>query len=178
MTTFQVIPARAHHCGMMARRLRVDHFLAMARAGLDPHHELRDRFYDSLFCRSWLIDGQIEAMGGVSGPNVAAIGYVWLALSEKAMAYPLAVVREAQRQLDDLMVTKRQLVTMLLNGDDTARRFAVFLGFVPSSGEPGMTGYTRAGRRHVAKFLADMPDIRIPMGNSFAVPVSYTGDFA
>jgi hypothetical protein len=118
---FTVIEARPWHCGRMARLLRIEHASAIARLGIDSHRELSSRFGESAFRRAWLIDGELAALGGVTGPQMAAWGFLWLALSERARRYPVAIVKEAKRQLAEIMVVKRELATTILDNDAAAR---------------------------------------------------------
>lgn len=171
--TFQIVPAKPWHCGAMVRRLRVEHRYAVAQLGLDSHRELFDRFGQSSFRRALLIDGRIAALGGVTGSALSGEGYVWLALSQRAVRYPLLLVREARRQLDIVMQSRSVLVTTILDGDIAARRFAIFLGFVPATDDRTQPAASRAGRHVLADRLETDPDLRIPVGLGAAVALAY-----
>lgn len=132
MTTFEIIPARAHHCGQMARMLRVEHSAAIALLGMDSHRELRRVFDASSFRRAWLINGALSALGGVTGSNLSTEGYIWLAVAQNATRYPRAIVREARRKLAEIMMTRREITTTIIDHDETSKRFALALGFVPT----------------------------------------------
>lgn len=173
MPDFTIIDAKTFHCGQMVRMLRYEHQQVVARIGIDSHRELRARFDNSSFRRAWLIDGKLAAIGGVTGGKLSSQGYIWLAISNLAMRYPLAMIREARRQLDEIMVTKRDLLTMILDGDETSKRFAVFLGFVPLGDEWVARANSRYGRRHIAEKIANMSESRVKIGNGFAVPMTY-----
>lgn len=173
---FQIIPAKPWHCGAMVRRLRLEHRIAVARLGLDSHRELFDRFGQSTLRRALLIDGRLEALGGVTGSALSGEGYVWLALSAKAARYPLVLVREARRQLEMAMQTRSVLVTTVLDGDEAAKRFAIFLGFVPAGDAQAMPAASRAGRRVLAATLATDPDTRVAIGSGAAVALAYRSE--
>jgi hypothetical protein len=132
MTTFQIIEAKPWHCGQMTRLLCPRHAQAAADAGADMHRELRSRFEQSAFRRAWLINGDLAALGGVTGSKISAGGIVWLALAERALYFRVAMVREARKQLTEIMRTKRQLCAAIVAGDDVSMRFAAFLGFEPN----------------------------------------------
>lgn len=83
------------------------------------------------------MDGRLGALGGVVGSPLATDGFVWLAIAETALRHPVAVAREARRQIDRLMGTKRMLTTVALDDDPRALRFALHLGFEPMSDETG-----------------------------------------
>lgn len=129
MPQFEIIEAKPWHCGQMVRMLRQEHAAALAGLGVISHRELNARFEASTFRRAWLIDGKIAGLGGVVGTRLSLSGQIWLALSDEAMKYPTAVVRTAQSQIEEIMQTKRVLVTLLLDEDERAKKFAKFLGF-------------------------------------------------
>lgn len=175
MTTFDIIEARAHHCGQMARLLRIEHQQAVARLGLNSHRELRERFGQSSFRRAWLIDGGLAALGGVTGAKISGHGFLWLAISERARRCPVAIVKEARRQLAEIMIVKRELATTILAGDAAARRLAIYLGFHVADEGPGAPAHSRFARRDLDRHLDADPDIRIPLGAGFAIAMGYHG---
>lgn len=126
---FQIVEAKAQHCGQMTRLLRAEHRDAVVAIGVNAHRELRARFDESFFRRAWLCDGQLIGLGGVTGSALAYDGIVWLALASAAARYPIAMLREARRQIDDLMTMKRSLTTVILPSDAASFRFARHLGF-------------------------------------------------
>jgi hypothetical protein len=127
---FQIVEAKAWHVGRMTRLLRAEHRDAVVAIGVNAHRELRDRFDESFFRRAWLADGHLLGLGGVTGSPLASEGMVWLALAGAAARYPVAMLREARRQIDGLMATKRSLMTVILPEDAASFRFARHLGFV------------------------------------------------
>ncbi len=129
MTKFEIVPAKKYHCGQIVRSLRKEHKSIILGLGFNGHQELSDCFDNSSICRSWLIDEKLAGLGGVSGPISGMFGQIWLALTQDALKYPIEMVKEARRQMDDFMILKRELVTTILDGDATSRRFAFFLGF-------------------------------------------------
>lgn len=178
MTAFSIIPAKPWHCGQMVRLLRHEHASAIARLGVDSHRELRERFAASAFRRAWLINGQLAALGGVTGAAMAGHGFLWLALSETARRYPVAIVKEARRQLAEIMLVKRELATTILDGDAAAQRLAIFLGFHVAEEGPGAQASSRFARRDLARFVTTAPEVRIPMGQGFAVAMGYHAEAA
>lgn len=171
--SFTIIPAKPWHCGAMVRRMRTEHASEVVRLGLDLHRELADRFGASSFRRALLIDGHLEALGGVTGSALSGEGYVWLVLSQKAQRYPLALVRHARSQLEEIMATRRVLVTSVLDGDLAAKRFAIFLGFVSGGDEHAQPAVSRTGRRAVVDDLDHDDEARVPLGTGSAVALAY-----
>lgn len=138
MTTFALIEGSAYHCGEMSRKLRREHKRIILGLGVKPHRELRARFDDSIFRKAWLIDGRLAALGGVTGTVLSGNGFIWLAFTEEALSYPIAIVREARAQIEALMATKRELQTLILWEDKISFRFARFLGFETLDGDDKM----------------------------------------
>lgn len=125
----QIVEAKPYHLGRILRRLRDEHRAGLIATGVNAHRELRDMFAASSFRYAWLVDGQLAAVGGVTGSMLSSAGQVWLAVAEDATRFPLAMVKEARRQLARILASKTELTTTILCGDKTSRRFAAFLGF-------------------------------------------------
>jgi hypothetical protein len=178
MTTFRIIDAKPYHCGQMCRVLRYEHQMAISRIGIDSHRELRGLFDQSSIRRAWLIDGKLGALGGVSGTKLSPYGFVWLALTQAASHYRVAIVKEAKKQLAEIMTIKRELATTIIAGDDAARRLAIFLGFHVADDGPGQPASSRFARRDLERFIASNPECRIPLGDSYAVAMGYHGEAA
>ena len=173
MTDFQIVDGRPYHCGAMSRILRLDQQKAVALIGMSTHHEMRKQFDQSTFRKAWLINGKLAAVGGITGSIISAYGRVWLALSNEAMKYPLAVGRESRRQLAEAMKTRHVLVTNVLDEDEAAKRFAVFLGFVPYDENEILPASSIHGRRDMKRKIDESPLARAPIGNGFSVTMTY-----
>jgi hypothetical protein len=151
MTEVRFVEGQPHHCGQMARALRHEYRDIFAAIGLNAHRELRAEFDRSYFRRTALVDGRVAAMWGVSGTKLSSTGYAWLALSQEATKHRVEIVRRTRRELDDIMQSKVVIQARILPGDETARRFARFLGFRPA-GE-GMIEYRREWPQVDAPFV-------------------------
>jgi hypothetical protein len=174
MPTFEIVEAKAWHCGAMSRALRLEHQKAVAMIGLNSHRELRGMFDESIFRKAWLIDGRLAAVGGVTGPQVSSYGIVWLAFSSAATKYPMAMVKEARRQIEFIMQTKRLLISSILDGDDASERFAIFLGFVPAKEvDHTLPAETRYGRIEIARKLKEIEEVRVPLGTGYVKLMAY-----
>ena len=178
MTEFRIIEAKAYHCGQIMRELRIAHQMEIAKIGVNSHRELRMRFDASSFRKAWTIDGKLAGLGGVTGDRISSGGYIWLALSNHALKYPLEIIREARRQLADIMVSKRDLVTTIIDGDEASQRFAIFLGFVPMGEEWVARAELRYGRREVRRLCDTMPDAKLKIGNGTAIGMTYQPEHA
>lgn len=132
MSTFETIEAKPYHVGRILRRLRTEHRVAMTGLSNNLHREFAQIFNTSSFRRAWLVDGELMAVGGVTGTLLSGEGYIWLAMADQAKHYPVAIIKEARHQLALLMATRQEVSTTILCNDKTAQRFARFLGFKTS----------------------------------------------
>ncbi len=174
MPRFELIEAKPWHCGAMVRLLRREHQQAVAMIGLRSHSVLRSTFDDSVWRKAWTIDGKLAAIGGVTGPALSSYGLVWLAFSRAATKYPLAITKMVRSQLDEIMRTKRLLITSVLEGDEASARFAIFMGFVPAAGGDSMEpASSRFGRIEVSRKLKEMDNARVPFGTGYVNVMSY-----
>lgn len=170
---FEVIEAKPYHCGRILRNLRHEHVIALGRVNQNVHREFRDVFAQSAIRRAWLIDGELAALGGVTGSYADAFGYAWLAITEEAAKHPMAMIREIKVQLEQIMVTKRELATTIIGGDDAAKRLAIYLGFHVEDSGPGAPAHTRLGRRALARHLDGADELRIPVGAGYVIGMGY-----
>ena len=93
---------------------------------------------------------------------------VWLAVSRHARKYPLEMIKEARRQIAEIMRVKRLLVCTILDGDLASERFAIFLGFVPKKDDEFLNpAETRYGRRDMARQLREIDEARVPLGSGY-----------
>lgn len=83
----------------------------------------------SQYCKAWLIDGRLAALGGVEGPLMADSGYIWLIISEEATKHPIAVFRTAKRYLTEIMMVKKEVRTTIMGKDKPSYCLAGWLGF-------------------------------------------------
>lgn len=176
MTQFQIIEGKSWHVGQMSRLLRVEHQAALRPFGVNIHRDLRQMYDDSAFRRAWLIDGRLAALGGVSGSVLDPEGYVWVALSDEAQRYPVALVKEARKQMAIIMRMKRELVTSLIGGDQAAIRLAVYLGFHTQTATGSVV--SRAARRAMINAIQTDPELRLPISGGYAVGMRYEGETA
>lgn len=176
--SFQIVEAKPYHCGQMARLLRAEQGESVAALGMDAHRELRDRFRNSSFRKAWLIDGRLAGLGGVEGTLLASQGYLWLALTRQATRHPVAMIKEARRQLEEICRHRDRVETLLIGGDDASLRFAVHVGFVPAGMNNWRRVYRNLGRRMLVMTLQTDPDLRKPYNSGYVIPVSYETEAA
>ena len=136
MTRYEMTECRRWHCGQIARRMRLANKAAMTAAGCDPHREIVRRFEESSYRRAWFIDGELAAVGGVSGTLAASEGYIWMVVAEMATRHPLALARMTLGVLAEVSMTFRMVESLMVCADERAVEFARFLGFCVVDGGP------------------------------------------
>jgi hypothetical protein len=136
MIAYRVIEAKQWHCGAMIHRLRDEQTNLAISLGVNAHRSLRTAYCESGIARSWISEtGDILAMFGVAGPLLATEGEIWLALSKEATRYPITIIKQARRQLSQVMLFKHRLYATPSVKDPASVRFAKRLGFIELPGE-------------------------------------------
>lgn len=145
----QVVEAKPQHCGQMVHSLRAEHRALMVRMGVRTHHEIRDRFAGSSLRKAMFIDGELIALGGLDAPMMSGHAYIWLALTDAAKSHVVSVVREAERQIDELLLVRQTLASLVFAADKRSVDFARFLGFLRQEETVinGEVAYTMVTRR-------------------------------
>lgn len=114
----EIVPARRYHCGQISRLLRDQQAQVILHAGRKPHHDLRRAYDASSFRASWLIDGKLMAMGGLTGSILSPEGFLWLAISKEAEEeHPIATARAARYQVEAMLEKKERLYVSVLKDD-------------------------------------------------------------
>lgn len=171
--TIQIVEAKPWHCGRMARILRHEHQRELGKGGMNIHREIKANFDGSTWKRSGLVDGRLVGMGGVLGSPLETTGFIWLAMADEVKKHPLAVARVLRSLLDEIMQTRHELATVVIPEDDAALRLAVFMGFHCEHDGEGSPAMTRLGRRELARYLRENPDLRMTLGKTTCVPLGY-----
>lgn len=129
----QEVEAKTWHAGQICRALRADQKALLDNGEVTTHRDLRSWLDGSVFARSWLLDGRLIAMAGITGTMSSSEGVVWLALTDEATRHPVIVGRRARKFMADAMQVKRRLVAFVLLDDPRSVQFAYFLGFLTDS---------------------------------------------
>lgn len=173
----ELTAGRLHHCGQLARTMRVDHHAALIRMGVPIHRELRDIFGRSYYRRAAFVDGHLAALWGVEGTRLTSWGRLWLVLSQYAMTFPITVARHAKREIAQIAMVKPTLVTTVIADDAPAQRLVVFLGFEAPDGFGGGPAKTRSARGNLARYLYRNGDLMVRAGNAQQVEVIFRRDW-
>lgn len=159
--------------GRFVRRIRRGHELSLHYKGINIHRELRNNYLASYLCRVAFLKGEPFAIWGCAASILSPWGLVWLVLTELGTKHPLLAIKETRRQLDEMMLTKGALVTLIGDGDEAAFRFATFLGFHVSPDPQGGMAHSRDGRRRLMAYAKANPEFRVPMGTGYGVRMGY-----
>lgn len=176
MQKVEIVEAKAHYCGMILRRLRLEHAQSFAMVGLNAHRQLRETFSASAWRRAAFMNDRIVGLGGVTGSLLSPSGFVWLCLTNEVVRHPILVLREVRRQIDEIMRIKTELYTTVLPGDESALRLCSWLGFHVGHDGLGAPASDRAGRRLQMEFIRNTPEARVSIGNSYAIALGYHKD--
>lgn len=180
MTRFEVVEAKAHHVGQVVHNLRAQHSDNMKILGIGAHRALREAYEISSFRRSWMIDGRVAAIGGVTGPLLCTTGIVWLAFTQAATRFPVQIIKEARRQLAEIMAIKTEVDSAIVVGDEAAWRFASFLGFdlkLPDAAGNWVTLHRETPKNpSLESILRRAPEFRVELpAGAAGVLVGYSG---
>jgi SRSO17 transposase len=83
------------------------------------------------------------------------------------------MVKESRRQMAAIMTVKRRIYTTILDGDTAAKRFAIFLGFVPADDEMQAPASSHFGRIELSRRFDVNEEARIPIGNGYSIAMCY-----
>ena len=136
MAELRRVEAKLWHCGQLTRRLRGAQSRELASIGIRSHAELRDRYGESSFKQSWTIDGKLAGMCGVTGSHLSFTGLIWLALSDVATRHPALTARAARSQIAEIMLTRREIYSVMFTGDAVSMRWIAFLRFDKAEHQP------------------------------------------
>jgi len=145
---YTVVPGSVFHVKQLSRTLRPAACATLRQFGADPRRALHRAFIGSRTVRTALLDGFPAAMWGTTGPALCDHAFVWVALSQQAVRWPLAIVRRAREELAGMSGGLRCLYATVAPDDERAMLFARSLGFAPSAQDyeiPGLSLLEFAG---------------------------------
>ena len=113
----------------MARKVTCGRWLCYSEAGMDMRAQLRMLWGLSVIRKSWLIDGRMAAMGGMTGSLLSRAGKIWMVVAPEAERHRFAFLREAMANLDAVAQGRHEIHVQVAESDGTALRFAKWMGF-------------------------------------------------
>jgi hypothetical protein len=97
--------------------------------GYDPRRLLRSSFRSSLYARSAFIGSHIAAMWGLTGDILSETGMPWLVTAPIIEKLPIAFIREAKNELENMLFLKPKLENYVIADYRGAIRLLEVLGF-------------------------------------------------
>jgi hypothetical protein len=126
MSDFTIVAATRQHGEAVAAALSAAQQAAHARLGEEAADALRFLLDNSAYRRAALVRGHPVAIWGVTDND----GGVWVQSTAGATAHPFAFVREARREVREMLRFRARIVMPLGQFNTRAQRFARLLGFV------------------------------------------------
>lgn len=170
----EIVDAKRYMCGRIARQLRHEHLSATMRIGKDAHRGLREVYDRSFYRKAAVLDGDLAGMWGAMGNLMSPSTFVWMAITERATRYPLAVTKIARTEMTTILgFGKQELTTTIIAGDAAAKRLAVFLGWHVTDEGQGASAESRYGRKRLTEFLDTETDLLRPFGGGHAIVLGW-----
>jgi hypothetical protein len=133
-----VSPSHISDVYALASRLRKQDEVEIAAFGLSAKRGLRLCFRMGILRKTYFVDGEIAAMSGMTGDLLSDTGHPYLLTGPAVERAPFAVLREAKRSVDEMMMLRKTLSGEVLASYAKAVRMLEMMGF--EIGEPRAIG--------------------------------------
>ena len=126
----QIVPCTMAHMDALADSLRLLDIEELQAQGKGPRAVLRASIKGSLWCRTYLYDGEVAAMMGLGGVAMDDLGRPWF-LTSDVIYRPNAwtVVKECRKGVALMLELKPRLENYVLAKYEQAVRLLRILGF-------------------------------------------------
>ena len=114
-----------------------------------------------------LINGEPEAMWGFQCSPLGDEAFAWLVISDAVTRLPKVIVKEARYHIALIAERYSELAVTVLPDDETAIRFAVFLGFHDNHDEGKMTHKALSDR------IRTNPRHLVPVGDTHVIALGW-----
>jgi hypothetical protein len=139
----EIVPATLEHAADLAPRLRAaDRQEIEAMSGRDPAEALAHSIGRGLWSEALMIDGQVEALGGLGTVSMLfGPGVPWLMGSDRLTERARWFLRESRRQVARMRETYGELVNWVDARNTLSVRYLERLGFTIDPAAPfGIAG--------------------------------------
>lgn len=132
---YWIVPTIFRHMQALAETMREKDRAECLIAGAKPQKAIWRAWRNSIFTRTALIDGEVAAIWGlcISGqPGISLLsakGGPWLLTAPPIEKLPLAFLKEAKRQLNEMLNLRPELEMHVAANYAEALRFVRLLGF-------------------------------------------------
>jgi hypothetical protein len=142
VTAYQIIEATPAHVLALRDRLRADDREEITCVGGTPARALWRSYRGSVIRRTFMVDGEIAAIGGCGGSVLAGIGQPWLLTAPEVERVPVAMVREGRAEIRKMLELFPRLENIVAAKYGRACKWLGLLGF--ELGAPFAVGPQRA----------------------------------
>ena len=126
---YEVVEATYAHILDLRGRLRpMDRRECLGRSG-GLRKVIRDTFHQSLFAKSFRLDGRTIAMCGMGGMLLGDEGHPWLLTAPEVERFPVSLVKEARYAVGEMLSIKPHLWNYVLSDYSQAVKLVSMLGF-------------------------------------------------
>src|SRR5215472_17174624 len=126
----ELIPCKLGHIRAIANRLRSEECEEIALlTGRPNRHVMIRMFLMSAYSRTFLVDGEIAAIGGDAAPLLASEGHLWLFTTPLVERVPLAFFRMMREEIAKQLEIRDRARSSVLASFTRCLRFYRMLGF-------------------------------------------------
>lgn len=125
----EILQTTPQHLAQLAERMRVGDRLELTCMGLTPSEALKRAYWESIWSRTALLDGEIAASWGVGGSPLGEIGHPWLLTAPAVERVPVKMVRVARAEVGAMLGLFPVLENVVADGYRQACRFIEVVGF-------------------------------------------------
>lgn len=126
---YETVDVTSDHIADIVGKLRQEDGETEALLGIDIHEKLSLICDRSKYRKSWLVDGNLAAMGGVLDASASpGIGHLWLTMTRKAKQHVSPLFRTVSAEMADIMKTG-DFHTTIVRADEARWAFARHCGF-------------------------------------------------
>lgn len=133
---YRIVDATAEHVRLLGTRLRVEDQIEVTSAGLTPKQAVWRSWRHALIRRTAFIGDEIAAMWGVNGTVLGNTGNPWLLTTSAIEKMPLAFLKEARREVGEMLEGHPVLSNHVAASYTRAIRFLRLLGFTVDEPRP------------------------------------------
>lgn len=126
---FIVRPSVVSDIYALAANLRADDALEVTCLDLDPKAAIRHSYRNAVLRRTLVVNGMVAAMWGVCGDMVSDIGEPWLMTGPAVETVKLSFVKQAHRELADMLALRDTLIGHVAARYARAVRLLEWFGF-------------------------------------------------
>jgi hypothetical protein len=126
---YRIVDATPEHVRLLGTRLRLEDEIEVTSLGLTPKQAIWRSYRHAILRRTAFIGDEIAAMWGVNGQLLSNVGRPWLLTAPVIETMPLAFLKEARREVRDMLEAHPVLINHVQASYTRAIRFLELAGF-------------------------------------------------